>query len=515
MLKERLKCIPLKPLVVAIALASTSTQFTSEVEAGGLNTQLGKVFDGAVSNVTQPGTYGGQSSRGGFYFGSVQARYPIIGAKLIDFQPPSFKAGCGGVDLDLGSLSWLSEDKVVELLNAIAQNGKGYLFQLALSSISPKIAQWTEAFRKTIDEINKFTKNSCDAAMGLVDGGLKALGKKQDTEDSTMASEKGLFTDIREAWSSTEADNPAKKLDEKCKNDVECKKAISGNLVWQELKKHNVSSWFSGGDDDMLKAMMSVTGSIVLSEAKETDHASAKAVNGNSSDAKAREVTTLSGNLLQVRDLIVGTANSNKVKVYDCKDTVQCFPKANPHKNISLEGLQIKILKALVGDIYVSTDGHVTSSAFSSSQNGSPNLSGIIGAHGDPFQSKTMSDDEKKLMYMLPHGYATMMRNISMLDPRTAANFAEEISKALAVEMSVSTFIEVKKAAIDAARLVDSTYAEQLRGVFRDSNEEIERGIKEVREEFGTPADIRSKYKMVVDAIEKNTIAAELLRAKE
>lgn len=42
---------------------------------------------------------------------------------------------------------------------------------------------------------------------------------------------------------------------------------LQGNIVWQALKRGNVGARFSGGDDELLEAIMSVTGSLIVGRA--------------------------------------------------------------------------------------------------------------------------------------------------------------------------------------------------------------------------------------------------------
>ena len=42
------------------------------------------------------------------------------------------------------------------------------------------------------------------------------------------------------------------------------KTRIEGNLVWQALKRKGAAGWFLAGDDTLLEAMMSVTGSVIV-----------------------------------------------------------------------------------------------------------------------------------------------------------------------------------------------------------------------------------------------------------
>ncbi|MCV5433856.1 conjugal transfer protein TraH, partial [Escherichia coli] len=87
---------------------------------------------------------------------------------LVSFAPPSWKAGCGGVDLFGGWIFLINADQIVQLLRAVAANAKGYAFQLALDNVFPDGAKWIENFQKKVQALNQHLGNSCQLAQGFV-----------------------------------------------------------------------------------------------------------------------------------------------------------------------------------------------------------------------------------------------------------------------------------------------------------------------------------------------------------
>jgi conjugative transfer pilus assembly protein TraH len=76
---------------------------SSTASAAGMKNELGKVFSsmGFDNNVTAGGSY--KDQMGGYYSGgSLFARSPVRSAQLMSVQAPSFKAGCGGIDMFAG-----------------------------------------------------------------------------------------------------------------------------------------------------------------------------------------------------------------------------------------------------------------------------------------------------------------------------------------------------------------------------------------------------------------------------
>ena len=91
---------------------------------------------GTMTNVTAPTAHLGQR-RGVITGGSLVARNGITNTNLVSFVPPSFSAGCGGIDLFAGSFSFINFNQFVQLLRNVAGNASGYAFQLAVGAMCP------------------------------------------------------------------------------------------------------------------------------------------------------------------------------------------------------------------------------------------------------------------------------------------------------------------------------------------------------------------------------------------
>ena len=72
---------------------------------------------------------------------------------------------------------------------------------------------------------------------------------------------------------------------------------VEGNLVWQALKRKGAAGWFVAGEDTLLEAMMSLTGSVIVA-------APEAAADGQGENHR---ITYLPGNLLKASDLLNGT----------------------------------------------------------------------------------------------------------------------------------------------------------------------------------------------------------------
>ena len=109
--------------LVSAVLSAASTPFAH----AGLQEKMDSMF-GEMSNITNPGVFETQR-RGVISGGSIYVRNPMMTTSLVNLQTPSWKAGCGGIDLFGGSFSFINADQFVQLLRTVAANAKGYAFQ--------------------------------------------------------------------------------------------------------------------------------------------------------------------------------------------------------------------------------------------------------------------------------------------------------------------------------------------------------------------------------------------------
>ncbi len=144
-------------LVISVALVSIPAP------AGGLDSLL----DGMYVNTTDPGVYKSQT-RGGFFGGSLVARTPIRSVNLVTFDPPRFAAGCGGVDMYMGSFSFINGDEIVATLRAVGQNAKGLLFKMAIDVINNFLGGAISQFSEKMQQLNQHLKNTCAIAEQII-----------------------------------------------------------------------------------------------------------------------------------------------------------------------------------------------------------------------------------------------------------------------------------------------------------------------------------------------------------
>lgn len=127
----------------------------------GINGALDSMF---LSNSTAP-TAINTADRNGFMMGGASIHVPVTQINLISFDPPRFNMGCGGIDLYLGSFSFINSQALVAMFKQIVANAAAALFMEAIKSISEQLASVMAEFQKVVGDLNNMFRNTCQAGM--------------------------------------------------------------------------------------------------------------------------------------------------------------------------------------------------------------------------------------------------------------------------------------------------------------------------------------------------------------
>jgi len=166
-------------------------------------------LDGAVIEYDKPVSVKGKemTTLGG---GGIRVRWEDQTYALVNAVPPSLKMGCGGIDINLGSLGLLNFNQFGKLFEALmGPAGVMFAAQLALSALCPQCAQVLQQLMNLANQLNQMQISKCGAVqMAGVIG--KEAGKWVDkrilgggtnawvTElDNVMASLKNLLDTVR------------------------------------------------------------------------------------------------------------------------------------------------------------------------------------------------------------------------------------------------------------------------------------------------------------------------------
>lgn len=400
---------------------------TSQTAWAGLDDEMaGMISD--MSNYTAPGAYKTQR-RGVISGGSYTARNPIMNAQLLSATPPGFNAGCGGIDMFGGSFSFISADRFISLMRSVASNAAGYAFKTALGSMCDLCNKTIEGLRQTTTALNQFSMNSCQTAQGIVTDTAAALQGKLSKNNSMLAQQ---FGGIGDTFQSMFTGDPSKDAQQSAPEQTE--KKITGNLVWRAMKKDNIEDWFAHGDNNLLEAMMSATGTLIVRKSESGPD------NKGSSNPVDRVMPTLT-----IRDLIHG---GNHIVMLECASrdysTNGCLDVQT--KTVQLKGLSQRIEEVLVGP----TGG-----------------GGVVRKMARLDGEATVA--EKNFLVALPDSYGALLRQLTTLSETAAVQFVYDTSDYVALDMAREIMTDAGRAVAAANAQSDHAYAKELSDRIQDS----------------------------------------------
>lgn len=410
-----------------------------------LSGQMDVMFDTLI-NVTEPTAHLGQR-RGVLDGGSVVTRARIMNESLIQVVPPSLSAGCGGIDLFAGSFSFINADQFQDLLRAIAANAAGYAFEVALQNMCKTCADTMNYLQKVVQALNQGLGNSCQLAKGLVNAGADALNLAHKDKTSLETMTRGI-QDAFESRSTVHGTGPAEALEA---SDPAAAKKLKGNLVWRALKTGGVSGWFKNGDDGLLEALMSVTGTVVIGELEQAP------------DGKGKSNTIIpKPPLVGIAEVLYGPRpeQGSKVRMYRCipgnQDADGCL---NPVEKAQGEGGEDGEFKGMIERVKQLMLGDAAKGQV-----------GIL--EKLRFGSGTPSAAEASFMQILPIG--AQLGNLARQNHGMAVQFAEAAAPIIATDLLVVMLRDMLRAVVAATTIADSAYASVLQDQIRAARAQLD-----------------------------------------
>ncbi|MBU3826953.1 MAG: conjugal transfer protein TraH [Candidatus Anaerobiospirillum merdipullorum] len=329
-------------LTFAISGNVMAANFVDEVMDGVL---------GGMSNVTTPGAYAA-ASRGVLSGGSIYARAKIFDANIATFVPPSFRAGCGGIDLFGGSFSFINSDQLVQLFRSIAANAVGMLFQMALATVCSICQTLIQKFQDIVQSLNAMLNNSCELATGIVTNPKETLGKFQDGFSKIQNSANDMG-DAFESWiNSFSGVQTISPVDSSIKNNPDQASDMNmyGNIVWKAINEEGLPGRYLFSGSDIAETLMSITGSIIVQKPVDTNTAPSASGDGSNSMDGASPVQTLQPRL-EVKDFLDGSQNNHRLTIYHCSDGTgadQCLTVSD--QAFVFDGYKQRLYRSLCGN---------------------------------------------------------------------------------------------------------------------------------------------------------------------
>ena len=277
------------------------TCFTSLSCFASINGDLKTYFDqlGFTSNATAPHAYQGQQA--GYYTGgNMFMRNRVRDIQIAHMDLPTYRSGCGGIDVYTGGISVIKADDFVNALQNIMNSGGSYALTLALEEASPIIANVMKYWNQAANFINQSNLNSCETAEALVGGMWPQTRASQQRVCEDVGTGTGMFTDWAQARQGCGFGNKVQDAMSRGKSDPRYRDMVldQGNLAWQAIQKNA----FLKNDEELSDLFMSLSGTIIKN-------------GGRSIEAKASNATD--------KRLIKAVLYGGEAEVYYCTDSTE------------------------------------------------------------------------------------------------------------------------------------------------------------------------------------------------
>lgn len=118
-------------------------------------------------SVSGPNYFHGQE-RGFYQGGSFSTRWSNTNDYPLTVEAPRIKAGCGGIDVFLGGMSFMNADYLVDKLQGILMNAEAVAFDLGLKTLCEQCSNTIKNFEALADKLNSMQIEECAAARELV-----------------------------------------------------------------------------------------------------------------------------------------------------------------------------------------------------------------------------------------------------------------------------------------------------------------------------------------------------------
>ncbi len=314
----------MRKLLSALLLISAQLSY-----AKGFESEIQNYFNSLdmASNVTGASAYQGQ--RAGFYTGgSLYARSSIQNLQFVRFSWPKVEAGCGGVDLTFGGLSFVKGREFVDFSKNIMNNAQGFAFMLAIEQATPLLGNVATKMNNVATWVNQGNLNSCQIAESSVLGLWPRTRQAQQHACQSIGQSKNIFSDWAEARQGCGKGNSDYNYDKVIDGNSNNEEVIDNtNLAWNALKKSD----FFLNNSDLSELMMSLSGSIIITRDKNGNH--------------FQRIPSLANN----RSLISALLRGGNVSMYRCDEHIKCLnPKLSEETINPNAGLASKVSELIL-----------------------------------------------------------------------------------------------------------------------------------------------------------------------
>lgn len=283
-----------------------------------------------MSNYSVPGSYQGQTS-GYLTGGSLSVRVPVTSLNPVSFTPPSIHAGCSGIDLNMGGLSYLNANQIVQKLQSVIANSSGVLFMLALQTLCPECQNIQSYMEKASSFMNQLNMNSCQAAQKLVQLGTDYMASDTQQKCITQMVNTGAAATQEDAKLQCSGNNNAPTTAAAVGSELD----PTSNFTYQATQ--NLSY---GSDPELAREILSLVGTVIV-----------KPSNNAAADGSVPYEQSTKEQKISVMQLMTGDTNAT---LYQCPNTSGSLPYNCATDMTVLTGQTIAPFTNVVGTVVTS-----------------------------------------------------------------------------------------------------------------------------------------------------------------
>ena len=454
--------------------------WVSSAGATGIDTDLQNQFN-VMANVTHPGAYS-TTTRGVLDGGSVYLRNPVKTIHPITVTPPSISAGCHGIDLRAGSLSFISASQFIDALRAIAADAPSYAFSQALAGMCPQCFQIIKDLQNDLQHINSLSLNSCRTAEALVNAPFGQQGLEGFVQNSSysasaqQAAQQGGSSDFfSQALDSTQSFLDGTSNIFGSNNGAAANKTGHiGNATQRAVSETQPQFNLSSFDPNFANYVMSMIGTTVIWPV-----AGSGLPQSNSFPATLRLPDLVDGNpnvtifncpdFTGVNDTIMADGNTTAPdNTHDCLDA-----NGNPLTSVvSIKGLYEEIVPLLTSDPNVLLDPADATST--------PGVLEVWNNPGLCTSAPCPSAQQQNLVSALPGNMGAALYRLNKVNPGGAKIFAQDVARAAATYFAYSYVKNVIDSMLTSSNASLTWIAQQSLPLAHDALDHLEKDNQEL-----------------------------------
>lgn len=154
---------------------------------------LNSVLKGMLVAAGSPTAYSdqmGDVATGGYLNVSV----PNVQYNVISFAPPNISGGCGGINMFMGSFSFISAQQFEQMLEQIGEGLLTFAFYSAIKSMCPSCTTIMQTLEDAMQDMNNAMRNTCELGSGVgILNFAKSMGQAAGEFQKAGTAAVGLF----------------------------------------------------------------------------------------------------------------------------------------------------------------------------------------------------------------------------------------------------------------------------------------------------------------------------------